>query len=137
MSGVALLVGAAGLLAVPALMLMNTSAWMLHTEGSPAGTILFTVAGSIGLFTGLAGAACAVAAATLLAYGTSFRVSIFLASLVIATLLAAGVARIFTGRMLGGTIGGEGAAAFLALTSIKAAARPRFLPLRSAANHPE
>jgi hypothetical protein len=136
-SGVALLVGAVGLLAVPALLLMNPGAWMLQTEGSPAGTIFFVLAGSIGFFTGLAGVACAVAAATLLAYGTSFRVSIFLVTLVIATLLAAGVARVFMARTSRGTIGAEGAAPSLALTSIKAAAGPRFLPLPSAAIHPE
>ena len=94
-SALVLLAGAVGLLAIPALLLMDTASWMVQTEGSPAGTILFAVAGSIGLIAAIAGIACAVAGAALTAEGAGSRALVFLACLA----LAVGAARHFSVRL--------------------------------------
>jgi hypothetical protein len=92
--GILLLIAAIAFFAVPAALLLNTSAWMVQTEGSPAGTILFVIVGSVGLLVAIPGVACAVAGATLLTLGTGWRgVLLFPACLAVVTLAAAEAGR--------------------------------------------
>jgi hypothetical protein len=95
-AGIALLVGASGLFVVPAVLMMDTSFFNMRSEGSPAGTILFVLAGSIGFFTALGGVACVISAATVLAWGSGSRGPlVVLACIVAPPLVAAAVARNF------------------------------------------
>lgn len=85
------------LLAVPAWLLMNRGVWMVQTEGSPGGTILFVVAGGIGVLAGLAGLASAAAAVMALAVGAGVRGTVQgLSGFVVCLLLAASAAWGFT-----------------------------------------
>ena len=96
-SGLALLAAAAGLLAIPALLAMDTS-WIMHTEGSPGGTIGFVFFAGIGVVAAIAGLACAAAGIGLLAAGSESRGIAVLAALVCVPLVAAGLARGFLER---------------------------------------
>lgn len=76
---------------------MNRGAWMVLTEGSPAGTILFVLAGSIGAAALLAGLASAVAGVLALAVGAGVRGTVQgLSGFAVCLLLAASVAWGFT-----------------------------------------
>lgn len=63
---------ALGLLAIPVWLLAHRDAWMLQSEGSPAGTILVSIVGTVGLSAIVAGVACAIGGAMALAIGAGW-----------------------------------------------------------------
>lgn len=78
---------------------MNHSAWMVRSEGSPAGTILFSVVGTIGLSLIIAGGASAIAGSMVLGLGRGWSGAFqALGSLGGAIVLAVGIAWVFTTR---------------------------------------